>query len=104
MLRDVINANVIDFDIELDDDQTDQDYAIDMVEEFEIEEDVDIEVEEENVLITQSIVAKGDEAKFVLENSETRDLIMDDLAELGKSLVWFLSVLNKNAQSSSCLA
>ena len=52
--------------------------------EFEIEEDIeDIEVEEENVLITQNIVAKGDEAKYVLENSQTRALIMDDLAELG---------------------
>ena len=82
MLRDAISTNVVQFDIELDD-EADEDYAIDMVEEFEIEENVDIEVEEENVLITQSIVAKGNEAKFVLENSETRDLVMDDLAELG---------------------
>jgi len=81
VLRDAISTNVVDFDIELDD-EADEDYAIDMVEEFEIEEDVDIEVEEENVLITQSIVAKGNEAKFVLENSETRDLVLDDLAEL----------------------
>jgi len=75
VLRDAIIEDVIDFDID--------EYAIDMVEEFEIEEDIeDIEVEEENVLITQNIVAKGDEAKYVLENSQTRALIMDDLAEL----------------------
>ena len=58
--------------------------------EFEIEEDIeDIEVEEENVLITQNIVAKGDEAKYVLENSQTRALIMDDLAELG-NIIYFV--------------
>ena len=63
--------------------------------EFEIEEDIeDIEVEEENVLITQNIVAKGDEAKYVLENSQTRALIMDDLAELG-NIIYFIFLTNK---------
>ena len=64
-----------------------------------MQEEVDIEEEEENVLITQNIVAKGDEAKFVLENSETRALIMDDLAELGNFQSFFWQ--NRNFQNVS---
>ena len=54
VLRDAVVEETAEFDIELEENE----YEIDMVEEFEIEEDVQVEDEEENVLITQHIVAK----------------------------------------------
>jgi len=71
--------------------EIEQDYAIEMVDDFEIELEDDnqvetgiIEVEDDDngVLITQNIVAKGNDAKYILEYGPTRSLILDDLTEL----------------------
>ena len=45
-----------------------------------------VEDDDNGVLITQNIVAKGNEAKYVLEYGPTRSLILDDLTELGTLL------------------
>ena len=86
IVRDVFeDPNSDEVDLTLD-----EDYSIEMVEEFEIEVEGDgIELEEEEgntVLVSQSL-AKGDEAKFVLEHPPTRALLLDDLAELESFLI-----------------
>ena len=50
-----------------------------------------VEDDDNGVLITQNIVAKGNEAKYVLEYGPTRSLILDDLTELGMLLNFILN-------------
>jgi len=69
--------------------EMEQDYAIEMVDDFEIEVEegeepgiIEVDDDDNGVLITQNIVAKGNDAKYVLEYGPTRSLILDDLTEL----------------------
>jgi len=95
IVRDVVeDPNLEEVDLTLEDE-----YSIEMVEEFEIEVEGDgIELEEEEgntVLVSQSL-AKGNEAKFVLEHPPTRALLLDDLAELES----FLNVRREAKESN----
>ena len=42
-----------------------------------------------------NIIADGEKALYVMENSDTRDLVMDDLAELGNISIIIICIILK---------
>lgn len=87
IVRDVIEIPTEFESIEIEDSE---EYSIEMVDDFsiELEDDdnagngIELEDDEDNSVLVSQTLAKGNEARFVLEDPSTRSQIMDDLAEL----------------------
>jgi len=80
VIRDVNCEVYQDFDIV---EEEDVEFEIEMIEDFELEEE-DIQIEDSNgVLVNQTpVVAKGKLAAYLIEDAEIRQSLMNDIAEL----------------------
>jgi len=85
VIRDVTCEVYQDFDIV---EEEDVEFDIEMIEDFELEEE-EIQIEESNgVLVNQTpVVAKGKLAAYLIEDSEIRQSLMNDMAELDAFLL-----------------